>query len=253
MKTHPFLLLLMAGIMPVSAVEMDLTSTSGKSISVDVLSHHEGKISFKKIGNDKVFNNFDITKFDADSQKRIKEATKDLAPPFPELELNLSVGKVRDKNTFHRTERITSKLLITNTDNNMRCPKFTAYVMHFAKDIEKKKEFVILANESFTGEIGGGGSFSRSLKEFENKYGLEGRVYTFSGASIGYKHDGYAIILMDSKDNIVTYKTTVNELEDAYEGDWTLLKELVKLKEETVLTPGFKKHKKQGRATFDGW
>ncbi|MEP4079259.1 hypothetical protein [Haloferula sp.] len=200
------LTLLLALTGAVHSEPMKVSDTKGRTINIDLLAVAGDQVTFSVDGKNGE-HVVPIGRFDEASQKSIREVAKTLKPRYPELDMDVVVGKRRKKgDSFYMvTQNVTSKIQIKNTDQKMAMPKSKAKIIFIGRDRRTGDAYSILSSDEFELSIEPSKTFIFVPKPFSTSYDSDNRG---SGNIGGYQYDSYVLAIIDSDGGVIHQKTS---------------------------------------------
>lgn len=214
--------------------------TKGRAMDVEVLSFTKssGNVRIKrKDGN--IFN-LKISLFDEESQKKIEAA----APAaFPKLDINISVGKRRQKHdgSFYMKRNLVSVTAkIKNISRDIDLPKchFTIFLIgrNSKRYADRKLDWSkILSIQKFETAILASKEFSHELVPISTSYDSD-KDYTNLG---GWEFDGYLLVIQKPDGEILMGKSSIGPLKTAVTNNPQLLEKALEFSENLQLNRDF--------------
>lgn len=228
---YPALLLVSIGL--AAGDPMNVSDTNGRDISIDLLQVDGNKVTFSVKGKKGEFE-LNLDRFDEASQKSILEAAKTLKPRYPELDIDVVIGKRRDKGTssYMVTQEVSSKVQIENTSLKLPMPKTTARIIFIGRGRKTGDFYKVLAAEEFQVSIKPGKDFEFEPKGFVTRYDSDNRG---TGNIGGYQYDSYILALLDEDGRVINHKTSDPSIRALIENHTIMVSKVVAFPVNTLL------------------
>ncbi|SHK40326.1 hypothetical protein SAMN02745181_3734 [Rubritalea squalenifaciens DSM 18772] len=205
-----------------SAEEILIQNTSGKSIQAEVVSRDGDKVTIKRNKDGRSFT-IPLSSLNADSKKKVLKELERLANSYPKLEADIVIGKRRNYSNgsyYMKKMDITSKTTIKNTDLNRGCPPCDCHIILVGQDQREEDLFSVLSNQKFELTPNHKGAEFEAKPVF-TKYDSDNKG---TGNIGGYKYVGYLLVVMDKESSVILTKTNYSKIEKAIELDSSRIK-----------------------------
>jgi len=206
-----------------SATEMVVKDFLSRELTIDLLGLSEDKVTFRRKGEPQEFV-LPLDRFDPESREMIKKEALDLPVLLPKIEIDLSIGKRRQKegSSYYMVQQdITTTAKVRNLSLTQALPPVTAKVIYFGQDRRDTRAFTVMAVRTFPIQLAPGATMTTELDSFETRYDSDSKGYGNIG---GYQYTGYLLVLTDEKENIVLHQTTYGTARATISADPTALK-----------------------------
>lgn len=208
MKLNHLLLILAATSLPVLAGPVfDVRSSDGKALKIELLELAGENVTFnvvsEKGGKEHTLG---LTRFDADSQKKILDEGKDLAPRLPKLDIEVVVSKKKDKEGWYMVNQtVSARVKLKNTSTRIAFPKSTVYLTYFGRDRRNAENYKVMERKSFECELAIGAQTEEAVDGFKTRFDSDNKGYGNVG---GYQYDSYLLVVTDAEGKVLDARTS---------------------------------------------
>ncbi len=197
----------------VVAEEIEVSSTSGQSMTVEVIGYtaSSGNVQIKR--NDGQIFNTKLSVFDEESQKKIvANAPKEMA----KLDIDVSIGRKRERQggSFYMKNMIVStSVKVANRSRDIDLAKTNFTILLVGRNSRRYANrdedwYKILSVQKFSAELAAGKSSEFELTSFKTSYDSD-KDYSNVG---GWEFEGYLLVGLDAEGKIVATKTTLGDV-----------------------------------------
>jgi hypothetical protein len=193
------------------AEPLSVKDKQGRSMEIEVLSISNDRVKFNRVSDGKTFE-VPLSSFDADSTTRIQAKKSALGETHPTYEMNVVVDKRRKKKdgSWYLIEQtIAAKVDLKNPVVNETAPAGKARVLYFGEEQRTGGKYSILSTEEYDFQIKGGATHSHEVAPYVTTYDSDNKGYGNIG---GLQYEGYLVLLMDEKGNVIQFQTTCARL-----------------------------------------
>lgn len=215
-------LLLAALMAPCWAGPMiSVSDSKGRSLEIELLAVNGDSVRFRRVDTGKEYT-VAMDAFDTPSRKKIRSEAVDLPPEVPPLDVDVVVGKRRSKgNSYYMvTQTITCNVKLRNRSHNIPLPEMEARIFFIGQNQRTPNVYTVLSVQDFKASLEPGGNSATPLEPFITSYDSDNKGQGNIG---GYQYDGYLLLLLDKKDEVVFHQTTSSVIRRAVEGRPALL------------------------------
>lgn len=180
-----------------------LINKDGQSLEASVVSQQGDTITIRRSKDRKEFT-IPLDSLNESSQEKVKKELKRLAESFPELGVDVVIGKRRQDyqgSDYRKLMEITTKTTVTNKNLNRDSPACDGNIIILGQDQRNDYKFKVLSNQTFSLTPTNQGAVFEAKPVF-TVYDSDNKGYGNIG---GYKYVGYIIILADKKDAIIHF------------------------------------------------
>ena len=223
-----------AAVFSVSAAEIEVASTSGQKITVEVLGYtaSSGNVRIKR--SDGQIINTKISVFDKASQEKIvANAPKESA----KLDLEVSVGKKRERDgdsSYRKTMIVTTSVKVSNQSRDIDLPqtKFTLLLVgrNSKRYADRDQDwYKVLSVQTFSTELVAGKASEHELKTIKTSYDSDKDDSNLGG----WEFEGYLLVGQNADGKVVTSKTNLGAVSTTTVKQEKLILAAIALKEGT--------------------
>ena len=202
------LLILAATSLPVLAGPVfDVRSSDGKALKIELLEVSGENVTFSTVGEKGgKEHTLGLTRFDADSQKKILDEGKDLAPRLPKLDIEVVVSKKKEKDGYYWVNQtVNARVKIKNPSTRIAFPKSTVHLTYFGRSRENPANYKVMDRKTFECELAVGAQTEEAVEGFKTRYDSDNAGdYNFGG----YQYDSYLLVITDAAGNVIEAKTS---------------------------------------------
>jgi len=202
------LLILAATSLPVLAGPVfDVRSSDGKALKIELLEVSGENVTFNTVGEKGgKEHSLTLARFDADSQKKILDEGKDLAPRLPKLDVEVVVSKKKDKDGYYMVNQtVSARVKLKNTSTRIAFPKSTVHLTYFGRSRENAANYKIMGRKTFECELAAGKQTEEAVDGFKTRYDSDNAGDYNLG---GYQYDSYLLVITDAEGNVIEAKTS---------------------------------------------
>ncbi len=235
-----FTLLLLQFAALTSSLAISVKDNKGRVMNVEVMSYTKSSGNVRIKRDDGNIFNIKISLFDKESQKKIEAA----APAaFPKLNINISVGKRRQKqarSTYMKSNLVTISAKIKNIsrDVDMAKCRFTIFLIgrNSKRYADRSMDWSkILSIQKFDTALTAGKEYSHELDPIATAYDSD-KDSTNVG---GWDFDGYLHVIQDPDGQIIMGKSSIGPLKTSAVNNPQLLKQALEFKQGLQLNRDF--------------
>ena len=195
------------------AEEIEVSSTSGQSMTVEVLGYtaSSGNVQIKR-SDGQIFNT-KISVFDDESQKKIiANAPKEMA----KLDIDVSIGRKRERqggSFYMKNMTVSTSVKVSNQSRDIDLAKTDFTILLVGRNSRRYANrdedwYKILSVQKFSTELAAGKSSEFELNSFKTAYDSD----KDSSNVGGWEFEGYLLVGLDAEGKIVATKTTLGEV-----------------------------------------
>lgn len=180
-------------------------------MDIELISVTSDRVKFNRVSDGKTFE-VPLSSFDADSTARIQAKKSALGEVHPTYEINVVIDKRRKKKdgSWYLVEQtIAGKVDLKNPVINGTAPAGKARVLYFGEEQRTGGRYSVLSTENYDFQIKGGDTHTHELSPYVTTYDSDNKG---SGNIGGLQYEGYLLLIMDSKGNVVQFQTTCAKL-----------------------------------------
>lgn len=193
------------------AESLSVKDKQGRSMDIELISVTSDRVKFNRVSDGKTFE-VPLSSFDADSAKRIQAKKAAPGEAHPTYELNVLVDKRRKKKdgSWYMVEQtIAGKVDIKNPVINTTAPAGKARLLYFGEEQRTGGKYSVLATEEYDFQVAGGATHTHEAAPYVTSYDSDNKGYGNVG---GLQYEGYLLLLMDAKGNVIQFQTTCAKL-----------------------------------------
>jgi len=192
---------------------LNLINKQGKQMTVSVLSWKDGNYVIKRESDNKRFT-ISLDLLDAPSQKKFSKRRNDKGTSYYMKEMNVS-----------------GKVVLKNTDSGKLCPECTGRLIFIGQNQRETNLFNVLHNQKFklTPTLKG---VEFTTSTFKTSYDSDNKG---EGNIGGYKYDGYLLVVLDKKENVILTKTLSSNIKKALDLHDDFAKKMMSYPANTIL------------------
>jgi hypothetical protein len=193
------------------AEPISVKDKQGRSMDIEVISVTSDRVKFNRASDGKTFE-VPLSSFDADSATRIQAKKSALGEAHPTYEINVVVDKRRKKKdgSWYMVEQtIAGKVDLKNPVMNGTAPAGKARMLYFGEEQRTGGKYSVLSTENYDFQIAGGATHTHEVAPYVTTYDSDNKGYGNIG---GLQYEGYLLLLMDEKGNVIQFQTTCSRL-----------------------------------------
>jgi len=180
-------------------------------MEIELLSVTNDRVKFNRASDGKTFE-VPLSSFDADSTARIQSKKSALGDAHPTYQIDVVVDKRRKKkgDSYYLIEQtIAGKINLKNPVMNSPAPAGMARVLYFGEDQRTGGKYAVLSTEQYDFQIAGGATHTHEVAPYVTTYDSDNKGYGNVG---GLQYEGYLVLIMDEKGNVIQFQTTCSRL-----------------------------------------
>lgn len=212
MTKHPLTsALLVLSSLCAFAEPLSVKDKQGRSMDIELISVTNDRVKFNRVSDGKTFE-VPLSSFDADSTTRIQAKKAALGDAHPTYEINVVVDKRRKKKdgSWYMVEQtIAGKVDLKNPVINGTAPAGKARILYFGEEQRTGGRYSVLSTEEYDFQIAGGATHTHEVAPYVTSYDSDNKGYGNVG---GLQYEGYLLLLMDAKGNVIQFQTTSGRL-----------------------------------------
>jgi hypothetical protein len=177
----------------------------------ELISVTNDRVKFNRVSDGKTFE-VPLSSFDAASTATIQAKKSALGDAHPTYGIDVVVDKRRKKkgDSYYMVEQtIAGKVNLKNPAMNSPAPAGKARVLYIGEEQRTGGRYSILSTEEYDFQIAGGATHTHEVAPFVTSYDSDNKGYGNIG---GLQYEGYLILLMDEKGNVIQFQTTCAKL-----------------------------------------
>jgi len=225
------------------AEPLSVKDKQGRSMDIELISVTSDRVKFNRVSDGKTFE-VPLASFDADSITRIQAKKSALGETHPTYEINVVIDKRRKKKdgSWYLVEQtIAGKVNLKNPVMNGTAPAGKARVLYFGEEQRTGGRYSVLSTEEYNFQIAGGATDTHEVAPYVTTYDSDNKG---TGNIGGLQYEGYLVLIMDSKGNVIQFQTTCSRLNQLltekpeYKGKFKTLAAKTQLDDKFVPTGG---------------
>jgi len=180
-------------------------------MDIELISVTSDRVKFNRVSDGKTFE-VPLASFDADSTARIQAKKSALGETHPTYEINVVIDKRRKKkdDSWYLVEQtIAGKVNLKNPVINGTAPAGKARVLYFGEEQRTGGRYSVLSTEEYNIQIKGGETHTHEVAPYVTTYDSDNKGYGNVG---GLQYEGYLVLIMDEKGNVIQFQTTCARL-----------------------------------------
>ena len=193
------------------AESISVKDKQGRSMDIELISVTNDRVKFNRISDGKTFE-VPLSSFDADSTTKIQSKKSALGDAHPTYEIDVVVDKRRKKKdgSWYLVEQtIAGKVNLKNPVINGTAPAGKARVLYFGEETRTGGRYSVLSTEDYDFQIKGGDTHTHELSPYVTTYDSDNKG---AGNIGGLQYEGYLLLIMDAKGNVIQFQTTCGKL-----------------------------------------
>ncbi|BCU76437.1 hypothetical protein [Luteolibacter sp. LG18] len=215
-----------------AGTELTVKDKTGRSMEIEIVGVTGDKVSFNRKSDGKRFE-LPLSTFDEESAKQISAAKAPAASTsetHPNYAIDVVVEKRRKKNNgsdYLVRQEVSAKVVIKNPERTVAGPKAKVRLLYLGEDRSTGKEHSVLGVRDYEIQIAAGMMDARNLDAVTTVYDSDNKG---AGNIGGDQYEGYFLVILDSKDNVVQQTGSCAKLNEILKSDPTALKPLLTVK-----------------------
>ncbi len=214
--------------------------TKGRIMDIEVMSYTKSSGNVRIKRDDGNIFNVKISLFDAESQKKIEKA----APAaFPKLNIDISVGKRRQKqrgSSYMKKNLVSVSAKIKNISRDVDMPKCRFTILLVGRNskryADRKMDWSkILSVQKFETAILASKEYSHELAPISTSYDSDKDSSNLGG----WEFDGYLLVVQGPKGEVLFGKSSIGPLKTTVVNNPQLLKKALGFKQDLQLNRDF--------------
>jgi hypothetical protein len=193
------------------AETLSVKDKQGRPMEIELISVTNDRVKFTRVSDSKTFE-VPLSSFDADSTTRIQAKKADLGEAHPTYQIDVVVEKRRKKkdDSWYMVEQtISGKVNLKNPAMNTAGPAGRARVLYIGEEQRSGGKYSVLSTEEYDFQIAGGATHTHEVSPYVTSYDSDNKGYGNVG---GFQYEGYLVLLMDEKGNVIQFQTTCAKL-----------------------------------------
>lgn len=225
--------------LPAGAEVINVTDTKGRNLIIELLALEDDTVAFEVPAQKNKEYELPIDRFDAASQARIREASKNLKPRVPKLDFDVAVEKRRKKVGYYMVQQtVTTKVSVKNLSRTIDLPPCKCRILFVGRNRKNNDLYMILNVQEFEAAAPKGDTFKHETKPFTTEYDSDNAG---AGNVGGYQYDAYIVMLSDGDENILASHSSDPSIRSALKDDLLLLPKVAKYPKGTQMNARLQK------------